>query len=166
MTNNAAFAVTGLISRGGLSNWVFFFFPDRLVMVDVGMSPAIKAGVQVGVLGQLGVVGEAALINLDYGPSAAANQGVIDWCTALRAKAKNVVEMKADEIGAVQLRLRMLGHELVITGSDGTEKKFGLMNRKQAEATAAPLGQSFGPKFVKSKTPVFEFLERHAPFLL
>jgi len=56
-----AFALTGLTSRGGLSNWVFFFFPDELVMVDVGLAPAVRAGVLAGALGQLGGIGLALL---------------------------------------------------------------------------------------------------------
>ena|SRR5258706_15502887 len=51
--------------------------------------------------------------------------------------------MKADQIGKVQLRMKMLGHELFIARADGTGKKFGLMNRKQAEATVEPIKQRF-----------------------
>jgi hypothetical protein len=39
-----AFALTGLTSRGGLSNWVFFCFPQESILVDVGVTPALKAG--------------------------------------------------------------------------------------------------------------------------
>ena len=161
-----AFALTGLISRGGLSNWVFFFFPDELVMVDVGMTPAIKAGLQAGVLGQFGAVGHGVLSSLNYGPNADATQSLQAWSTELRGKAKNVVEMKGDRIGKVRLRMTMLGHELFITAADGAGKKFGLMNRKQSDATVELLKQSFGARFEISKTPVFRFLERYAPFLL
>jgi hypothetical protein len=70
------FAITGLISRGGLSNWVLFFFPDELIMVDVDAGPAFKAGLQVGVLG---VAGEIVLENTAYGPPPSAPVDLRRW---------------------------------------------------------------------------------------
>lgn len=103
---------------------------------------------------------------MSYGPQAEAAKALGEWNAELRAKAKNVVELKNDQIGKVQLKMKMTGHELFITGSDGVSKKFGLMNRKQAETAVDPLTQSFGPRFELLKTPVFQFLEKRAPFLL
>ncbi len=164
--SDGSFALTGLASRGGLSNWVFFFFPDALVMVDVGIAPAVKAGMQAGAFSQLPVLGDAIMEGLTYGPKAGARQGLRDWSIQLRARAKNVVELKNDQIQAIHLRLRMLGHELFVTGADGGRKKFGFMNRKEAEPAVEPLRQRLGSRFELSKTPVFAFLERRARFLL
>jgi len=165
MSQAAPFALTGLFSRGGLSNWVFFF-DDQLTMIDVGMAPAIKAGMQAAVLGQFGAAGVGVLSTLSYGPQADGTKALRQWSAELRAKAKNIVELQDGQIGKVQLKMNMMGHELFITERDGVAKMFGLMNREQAETAAEPLTQNFGPRFELLKTPVFEFFERHAPFLL
>lgn len=174
-----AFALTGLVSRGGLSNWVFFFFPEELVMVDVGMGPSVKAGAQAGALSQLGSLGDGALANLafgalgegimsglSYGPQADATRRLQAWRTQLQAKAKNVVGMKDEQVRAIRFRMRLMAHELWLIGADGATKKFGLMNREHAESMMAPLRQRWGPRFEVSKTPAFAFFERYAPFLL
>src|SRR5262249_61472638 len=61
------FAMTGLSSRGGLSNWVFFFSPTDVVMIDLGIGPALKAGARAGVASQFGLAG-AALGGSGRGP--------------------------------------------------------------------------------------------------
>jgi hypothetical protein len=151
-----AFALTGLTSRSGFSNWVFFFLPEQLVMIDVGMAPAIKAGMQAGVLGGL---------DGSYGPQ---RQGlkVSAWCEQLRAKAKKVVDLPDAQIGGVRLHLRAAAHQLFVTGTDGVAHKFTLMNRREAAAAAKALTQRLGPRFEQSSTALFAFFQRWAPFLM
>lgn len=160
------FALTGLMSRGGLSNWVLFSFPNELVMVDVGAMPAITAGVMAGALSQFGVVGHAVATSLNYGPPVNPTHELQNWCAELRTKAKNVVELKSDQVLNITLRMKMTSHELRVTGADRIERKFSLMNREQANAAIEPLTRSFDARFTVSKTPTFAFFERHAPFLL
>ena len=97
-TGNEGFALSGLVSRGGLSNWVFFFFPDALVMVDVGIGPSLKAGAQAGVLGQLGGEGVYLLSTLEHGPRARWGQALRAWLEQLRPKAKRVVTLPDAEV--------------------------------------------------------------------
>lgn len=165
-TSNEGFALSGLMSRGGLSNWVFFFFPDALVMVDVGIGPSLKAGAQAGVLGQLGGEGIYLLSTLEHGPRARWGQALRDWLEQLRPKAKRTVTLPDADVRAVRLRMRMLAHELYVTGPDGVAQRFGLMNRKQSEALASPLKHRFGARYTLEKTPTYAFFERHLPFLL
>jgi hypothetical protein len=47
-------ALTGLTSRGGLSNWIFFFRRADLVMIDVGMMPSLIAGIEAGIRHRVG----------------------------------------------------------------------------------------------------------------
>jgi len=160
MNEQGAFAVTGLTSRGGWSNWVFFFFSNELVMIDLGMTPSIKAGFYAGVASQLGGATPA------HGPIPDGNQGLSAWCTELRAKAKNTVALQLDQVRAIRLLMKITQHQLFVTGADGIEKKFVLMNRNQAAPMIKPLEQGFGSRFQLSKTPVYQFLERRAPFLV
>lgn len=164
-TRNEGFALSGLVSRGGLSNWVFFFFPDALVMVDVGIGPSLKAGAQAGVLGQLGGEGVYLLSTLEHGPRARWGQALRAWLEELRPRARRLVTLPAADL-QVRLRMRMLAHELYVTGPDGVRQRFGLMNRKQSEAMVSPLQHRFGTRFVLEKTPTYAFFERHLPFLL
>jgi hypothetical protein len=166
MNTKSDFAVTGLISRGGLSNWVFFFLTDELVMIDVGMKPAIIAGLKAGILGQLGGVGYGVLNTMKEGFQADARQALIDWKAALETKAKTVLAMPSSQIRRIRLNLSMLGHELHLTGPNGDLTKFGLMNRKQALAAIEPLSQHYENRFETSKSASYHFFERHAPFLL
>lgn len=62
----APFVLTGLTSRGGLSNWVFFFFPEEIVQCDLGVVPAVKAGAEAGIRANLDVIGEFG--ETVYGP--------------------------------------------------------------------------------------------------
>ena len=165
-TTDGGFALTGLMSRGGLSNWVFFFFPDALVTVDVGITPALKGGAAAGVLGQFGGEGIFLLNTLEHGPRAKWGQALRAWLEELRPKAKRVVTLPDADVRAVRLRMRMMAHELWLTGPDGTAQRFGLLNRKQSEATASPLAHRFGARFTLEKTPAYAFFEKYLPFLL
>ncbi len=160
------FALTGLTSRGGLSNWVLFVFPTEVVIVDAGLRAAIKAGVQAGARSQLGLVGQAVLGRPSYGPQKGDHEALETWCSALRSRAKNVVALKDDEIRTVRLHMTAMSHELFVGGADGTIWKFGMMNRKEAEANMAPLTGRFGSRFQVSASPVFSFFKRYAPLLM
>ena len=151
------FALTGLTSRGGLSNWVFFLFPDRLVMIDVGLAPAIKAGAQAGIGGGPGA---------DYGPQKGAFQPTEAWCEELRSKAKAVRELALDQLAEVRLHRRMLAHQLFVRGGDGTTMKFSLMSRDQADPAILVLHERLGERLVITASGPFAFLARHAPFLV
>lgn len=159
------FAITGLISRGGRSNWVFFFFPDRVSMIDVGMAPAVVAGLGAGVLSQFGAAGSSLLRRMSYGPDGAGHDRLADWHSELLAKAKTRIDLELAQVRSVRLRLRMLAHELSVADAQ-EEKTFGLMNRKLAGASVEPLRQLFKERFEVEKTPAFAFFERRLPFLL
>src|SRR6185436_4390902 len=111
-------AITGLTSRAGLSNWVFFAYPERLVMMDLGVGAALKAGALAG-------VGEHG----HYGPAPSPRQSVEAWQQQLRAKARQVVELADDQVRSVRVHLRMLAHQLVVVAADGNPRKLTFMNR-------------------------------------
>jgi hypothetical protein len=154
--NDLGFALTGLTSRGGLSNWVFFFLPGRLVMIDVGIAPALKAGAQAGVAGAAGVT---------YGPQRPAYEHLEAWCEQLRGKAKKVVELRDDEIRSVRLHLRAAAHRLFLEGPEGVQR-FALMNRQEADPAASQLAERLGARFETSTSAFYAFVRRHAPFLM
>ena len=156
MLTQQTFAITGLTSRGGRSSWVFFFCPTELVMVDLGSGPALTAGFKAG-------LGNATP---SWGPQQNPNQTVEQWCADLKAKAKNVVVLKDEQIATLRLWLRMLTHQLFVVRTDGTEEKFQLTNREEGEAHRDALERGLGPRFQVSKTPVYGFLDQHASFLL
>jgi hypothetical protein len=153
------------MSRGGLSNWVLFSFPDELVIVDTGMTPALKAGALAGALSQLHVVGEIVLERMaeDYRRSGARNLHA--WCAELRAKTKSTVWCKGAELLGVRLHRRALAHQLYVTVPDG-EHKFNLINRGEVDRAASLLQQRLGARFEVSSTTVFGFCQRYAPFLM
>lgn len=163
MSDTESFAISGLMSRWGFSNWVFFFFPDELLMIDVGSNASVKAGVWAGISAGLGI---DLPVDVKYGPKASANQGLQAWSEELRAKAKKVVSMKDDDIRVVRWHLNMMAHELFVVGADGTSSKFSMMNRDQAAKTLKPLRQRFGTRAKVVKTRTYRLLERYAPALL
>ena len=160
------FTLTGLTSRGGLSNWVFFFLPKEIVMLDVGMAPAMKAGIREGLGSQLWSALLARLGSGKYGPQQAASEGFDDWQARLRSKAKDVQTLRDDGIRRVRLHLRALAHQIIIVGIGGPDRTFQLMDRDEAESLIEPLTRRFGSRFEISSTPVFAFFKRYAPFLM
>lgn len=159
-TTQQSFALTGLVSRGGLSNWTFFFFPQTVVLLDLGAAPAVKAGI-IGSIDALTVIlGDPA-----YGPQRGKQQPLLDWYTQLHDDADDVLQFDDAQIARVRLHLRMTAHELFITGSNGRTLRFTLMNRHEAEPVIAALQQRFGARFEVSSTALFSFLQRRAPFL-
>lgn len=151
---NQTFVLTGLQSRGGLSNWVFFFEPAELVMVDVGMGPALRAGVQAGIGLEWGA----------YGPQPPAGADADTWLQRLGDRARRVVRKPLVELRAVRLQLRLGAHQLVVEDAAGSAR-FGLMNRHEAEPLADRLAEQLGERFCIQESGPFRFLKRHAPFL-
>lgn len=160
LTIQQSFALTGLCSRGGLSNWTFFFFPQTVVMLDAGASPAVRAGIIGGTEVLTVILGDPA-----YGPQRGKQPALLDWYAQLHYDAEDVVQFADAEIERVRLHLRMAAHELFITGSDGRSRRFTLMNRHEAEPVIGALQQRFGARFEVSSTALFSFLKRRAPFL-
>jgi hypothetical protein len=160
------FALTGLASRGGFSNWVFFFFPTDIVMIDVGMFPAIKAGAQLGFAGQFGQAGLAAMGRPAYGPQDDGSKRLDEWRKQLQAKAKDIRVLRDDRIRSIRLHMRAAAHQLFVATADGVIQKFKLMNRAEAEAVMDSLLRRFGSRFDISMSAPFAFFKRYAPFLM
>ena len=160
------FALTGLASRGGFSNWVFFFFPTDIVMIDVGMFPAIKAGAQLGFAGQFGQAGLAAMGRPAYGPQDDGSKRLDEWRKQLQAKAKDIKVLRDDRIRSIRLHMRAAAHQLFVATADGVIQKFKLMNRAEAEAVMDSLLRRFGSRFDISMSAPFAFFKRYAPFLM
>lgn len=159
-----AFALTGLTSRGGLSNWVFFCFPKESILVDVGVTPALKAGALAGALAELEVVGEIISERATYGPHKGRGQGLYAWAAELQTKAKNMVRCRNEDL-RVRLHRRALAHQLYVT-VPGAEYAFAMMNRDEAERVTPLFERRLGARFEVSSTPVFDFFQRHASFLI
>ena len=158
-----AFALTGLMSRGGFSNWVFFFLSDRVVMADLGAAPAIRAGVLAGLRTQTAIDVAATVAD-----SVSADQRAVElntWCAEVRAKAKRVLELDNADVLHVRLHLRLLANQLFLTGRDGTTTKYVLTKRSEADSVWARLAQRFGNRCEISATPLFRIVHRVAPFL-
>ena len=159
------FAMTGLSSRGGLSNWVFFFSPTDVVMIDLGIGPALKAGARAGVASQFGLAG-AALGGSGRGPQNGGPGGLDEWREKLQAKAKKVRVLRDDGIRGIRLHMGALAHQLFVVTADGASEKYKLMNRAEAKAVKDGLSRRFGPRFEISTTGTYAFFDRYAPFLM
>lgn len=159
------FTLTGLSSRGGLSNWVFFFLPQETVMLDLGMGPAIKAGARAGLSAQPWLAFLDGLGRPKHGPQQGRDEPLEAWQAKLSANAKDIQILRDDRIRRVRLHLRALAHQIVIDGISAT-KTFQFMDRDDAERVIEPLAQRFGERFMVSGTPVFAFCKRYAPFLM
>jgi hypothetical protein len=159
------FALTGLTSRGGLSNWVVFVLPTETVLIDVGATPAIARGIAAGVAGQFGVAGIGLLRAVQERPSSK-TVDLDDWRTQLEAKAKQVHVLNDADVRHVRLHLRATAHQLSIISADGITQTFSFMNRAAGPALVDPLTQRFGSRFETSITPAFGFFTRYAPFLM
>lgn len=163
-TSAAPFVLTGLMSRGGLSNWVFFFLLDEIVQCDLGMMPAVKAGAEAGLRANLEVIGEIG--EQVYGPRQPKDGAIAAWCDELVAKAKRVERLSYERVREIRLHLKAMAHELYVTTGEGKPVRYGLMNRKEAAEVSGLLHARFGERFVVTKSSVFAFFERHAPFLM
>lgn len=148
------FTLSGLQSRGGLSNWIFFFRDTELVRVDVGMMPALKAGALAGI----GAEGGA------YGPQLPQNGDVEAWLAQLGARAKQLIRQPLDEIRSVRLLMRMGANHLFLRTAEGRQR-FVLMNRHESEPVAALLAERLGDRFLLDESGPFRFFKRYAPFL-
>jgi len=156
----------GLISRGGLSNWVIFFHPDEIVMIDVGVKPSILAGAKIGIIAQFGLPGYAAFGRPVYGPALREGESLDGLRVTLQATAKDVQVMRDQDLLGIRLHFTAMAHELYISGVDGSERKFGLMDRAGADPATESLARRFGSRFQTTSTPVFAFFKLHAPFLM
>ncbi|MDI1448994.1 hypothetical protein [Polyangium sp. 6x1] len=163
-TTEGPIVLTGLTSRGGLSNWVFFFFRAEIVQCDLGMLPAVKAGAEAGIRANLDVVGEIG--EQVVGPRRPKGGTAEAWYDELVAKAKRVERVPCDRVRGIRLHLTAMAHELLLVTDEGQTSKFSLMNRKEAAHVAAPLHALFGERFTVTKSTVFAFFERHAPLLM
>ncbi|MDI1475063.1 hypothetical protein [Polyangium sp. y55x31] len=163
-TSEGAFVLTGLTSRGGLSNWVFFFFPTEIVQCDLGILPAVKAGAEAGIRANLDVIGEIG--DTTYGPRRPKGGTAEAWCDALVGKAKRVERLPRERVREIRLHLTAMAHELYVATDEGKPQMFSLMNRNEAEEVRGLLQARFGERFVLTKSGVFAFFERHAPSLM
>ena len=159
------FVLTGLNSRGGFSNWVFFFLPKEILMLDQGIGPAIRGGARAGLSANPLLALLERLGRSKYGPQQGRDEGFDSWQAKLRSRAKDVQTLRDDRIRRVRLHLRALAHQIVIDDIIGS-KRFQLMNRDEAETLIEPLAQRFGSRFEVTSTPVFAFCKRYAPFLM
>lgn len=160
------FVLTGLSSRGGLSNWVFFFLPQEIVMLDLGIAPAIKAGAVAGLSAQPWFAWLGTLIRPTHGPQPGLGEEPGAWQAKLRSKAKDIQTLRDDRIHRVRLHLRALAHQIVIDDYRATKRTFQLMNRDEAESVIEPMARRFSSRFQVTSTPVFAFCKRYAPFLM
>ncbi|MDC3959594.1 hypothetical protein [Polyangium jinanense] len=163
-TSEGTIVLTGLTSRGGLSNWVFFFFPAEIVQCDLGIMPAVKAGAVAGIRANLDVVGEIG--ETTYGPRGPKGGSAEAWCDELVGKAKRVERLPCEHVRGIRLHLTAMAHELYVTADEDKPRMFSLMNRSEAGEVRGLLEARFGQRFVVTKSAVFAFFERHAPFLM
>ena len=163
---SSLFFFGGLISRGGLSNWVIFFQPDEIFMIDVGVKPSILAGAKIGIVAQFGLPGYAAFGRPVYGPALREGESLDGLRVTLQATAKDVQVMRDQDLLGIRLHFTAMAHELYISGVDGSERKFGLMDRAGADTATESLARRFGSRFQTTSTPVFAFFKLHAPFLM
>jgi hypothetical protein len=157
------FMLTGLTSRGGLSNWVAFFFEHEAVFVDLGIRPAVLAGVRTGLAAGLESAGVYTFGTEHYGPEAGALSPVV-FCEALSREAQRIFRVADGELEEVLLELRLTAHRLTVMSPSG-RLTFGLMNRHEAEAVRPHLEAHLGARFRVESSAPFAFLAKHAPLL-
>lgn len=151
--------ITGVSSRGGLSNWVLFFRLSDLVAIDVGATPSIIAGVRAGLSGRVGG-------NYAHGPLP--GEDVVDaneWIEALEPKAKRLVVKAYPALKSIAFQRNLMSNELVVKASDGESWTFGFMDREQSEAVHAALQERFHSGYTLVHSGPHAFLSRWAPFL-
>lgn len=152
MSGPFQFAVPGLSS--GASQWVAFFGPDAVRLCEVS-----AFGV--------GVPAEVALLPVVMTPSWEATPelevALARWAEELRPKAKRVLE---PTVKRVELRLRMLRHQLIVTPLEGPPVSMWFLERERATGQLGlVLRRWFNERFVLSRTSVYGVLEQVAPFL-
>lgn len=151
-------ALTGAITRGGLSNWVLFFRISDLVAVDVGMSPAIHAGIEAGVRGRSD--------GITYGPVRQVDETNDDeWLFRLQNTAKQIVRHDYAELRTITYRRCLSANELIVEPRTGPSTTFGLMNRRASEATCEHLQARFVSGFHVAQSRPHAFVCKFAPFL-
>lgn len=161
-----SFSMSGLSERGGLSTWVFFFFPRQTVMIEMGMGPTLKGALMSSAAVLLGPVGVLALAGQRWGPKVDTHD-LEASCRKLSAQAKCVITVANEDIRRVHLHLRgASSHELSVSLENGGVTSYRLMNRADGPGSIKALTQHFGSRLKISKTSVFTFLERRVPFLL
>lgn len=163
-SDDGTLVVTGLSSRAGLSNWVFFFEPAALVMVDVGVMPAVIAGAEAGARAQLDVVGE--LGERRYGPQPRRGQDASAFRAGVEARARRIVRLEYERIERLRLHLRVFAHVLEVIPSGGEGTRFSLMNRAEAAGLAEWLAGLRPERSELVESACYAFLRRRAPFLL
>lgn len=149
------FALSGLISRAGLSNWVFFFCGDELVMIDFGAMPSILAGLEAGICHHVG----------SHGPqrgAAHADDGA--WLEDLATSAKHLARVPYPSIASIRVHLRLMANELILETT--TRQTFTLMNRVETDRAIDALSARLGSKLVVSKSRAYAWLESKAAFLV
>jgi endonuclease/exonuclease/phosphatase family metal-dependent hydrolase len=117
--NHQPFALWGLASRGGLSNWVCFFLPTETIMIDVGAKLAITRGFQAGVAAQFGLLGIVALTDASR-PQNGQGKSLDDWRAELQAKAMQVHVVADAKMQRVSLQLRTTAHQRSVIAADGS----------------------------------------------
>jgi len=160
------FVLTGLSSRGCLSNWVFFFLPKEIVMLDLGVAPAVKAGARAGLTALPWLAVLDGLGRPKHGPQPGLGEELDAWRAKLQSRAKDVQVLRDDRIRRVRLHLRAWAHQIIIDDISAAKRVYQLMNRNEAETLIEPLAQRFGARFEVTSTPVFAFCKRCAPFLM
>ncbi len=159
-TRQLLLAQAALQSRGGLSSWVLFFSVDGIIGFDLGLRPAVTAGAKAGVLGGLGVSRRVG-----YGPSRD-GRALEDWCSQLQARAKRVVELPEPQLARVEVRRRLLAHELRIHHGERRPWILRLMQRDQLDVLEPFLRAHFGRRFHGTLTRPYRLLARLAPPLV
>ena len=159
------FAISGIYTRGGLSNWSLFFYPKEVVMIDVGAGPSIAAGAMLGAGVQFGVLGYTAAKRIVEEKAPGGGVDLEALRSKLEAKAKQVRTVKDGEIEALQIRLTMMQHHFQISFTDGTTTEYGVKDRHALESAAEALAERFGVRFEVVQSPTFAYLKQKAPFL-
>ena len=156
MSDADTYVLSGLISRGGFSNWVFFFRGEDLVAIDVGVTPTLVAGLEAGIRGRVQTFGPSR------GPAHADDDA---WLDSLAAKAKTVRRIPYASIASMRVHLQMMAHEVHLETNDGKET-FGLMNRPAADRALIVLPARLGERFAITKSGPYAWFEAKAPFLV
>lgn len=152
------FVLTGLRSHSRPSNWTIFFFPQTVVVLDAGATPAVPDGVPVGSDVRPAVVGDPA-----YGAQRASQAALADWYRRLQHAAVDVLQYADAEIARVRLHLGLTAHALSITGTSGRVQHFTLTNRAHAAPLMGALHSRFGARFGRSATALYSLVQGWGP---
>lgn len=152
---NHAYAVPGLISRAGLSNWVFLFRSSELVLVDVGLTPTLVAGLEAGVRGKVTTTGPANDL-----PGVADE----DWVMKLASSAKSVERIPYASIRELRVHRVLSAHELHL--STEVEREFGIMDRRATDRIGRLASHFVPTAFRETKGGLYAWIEQRAEFLV